>query len=95
MLNTPKRRYYSSSASHRHHRCHHYHPSKRNDRGYFPYEFKKGNTPTFFGEMNKPQDAEAWLLIMRKFFRLHYSENMKARITLFSLKSKAEIWWKM
>lgn len=31
---------------------------------------------------------------MRKFFRLHdYSENMKARVATFSLKSKVDIWW--
>ena len=31
---------------------------------------------------------------MKKFFRLHnYAENMKAKITTFSLKGKAYIWW--
>jgi len=31
---------------------------------------------------------------MNKFFRWHdYSENMKSRITTFSLKGKADIWW--
>eukprot|EP00253_Pinus_taeda_P022770 PITA_22770 len=40
--------------------------------------------------MNKSQDVEAWLLGMRKFIRFHdYSENMKARIALFSLRGKA------
>ena len=44
--------------------------------------------------MKKSQDAEVWLLGMRKFFRLHdYSENMKVRISLFSLKGKSYIWW--
>eukprot|EP00253_Pinus_taeda_P036167 PITA_36167 len=44
--------------------------------------------------MKKSQDAKAWLLCMRKFFRLHdCSENMKVRISLFSLKGKANIWW--
>ena len=44
--------------------------------------------------MKKSQDAEAWLLGMTKFFRLHdYSLNMKPRIASFSLKGKAYIWW--
>ena len=31
---------------------------------------------------------------MNKFFKLHdYLENMKARITTFSVKGKAYIWW--
>jgi len=31
---------------------------------------------------------------MRKFFRLHdYLENLKERISLFSLKGKVNIWW--
>lgn len=31
---------------------------------------------------------------MNKFFRLHgYSENMKAKIAIFSLKGKENIWW--
>ena len=32
---------------------------------------------------------------MKNFFRLHdYSENMKGKITIFSLKGKENIWWK-
>ena len=59
-----------------------------------PDEFKKVKPPTFDGEMNKPWDTEAWLLGMRKFFRLHYySENMKARVDTFGLKGNADIWW--
>ena len=51
--------YYSSFGFDRHHDRHHYHPYKRNDRGYFLDEFKKEKTPTFDGEMNKSQDLEA------------------------------------
>lgn len=86
--------YYSSSGSQRYHDRHHYHPYQRSDRGYFIDDFKKAKPPTFDGEMNKSQDAKAWMLGMRKFFKLHYySENMKARIALFSLKGKTYIWW--
>ena len=59
-----------------------------------PDEYKKTKPPTFDGEMKKPQDAKAWLLGMRKFFKLHeYSENMKSKIATFNLKGKVEIWW--
>lgn len=57
-------------------------------------EFKKFNPPTFYGEMKKSEDSEAWLLWIKKFFILHnYSENMKAKIATFSLKGKVDIWW--
>ena len=43
--------------------------------------------------MNKSHDTKAWLIGMNKFFRLHnYLENMKARISTFSLKGKGDIW---
>lgn len=57
-------------------------------------EFKKAKPPKFDGEMKKSEDAKAWLLGMKNFFRIHdYSENMEARISTFSLKVKANIWW--
>ena len=98
LLDTPDRRgdeykYYSSSSLDKHHDHHHYHLYRRSDRGYFPNEFKKEKPPTIDGDMKKSQDAEAWLLGMRKFFRLHdYSENMRAIIATFNLKGKAYIW---
>lgn len=99
LLDTPCRRgdrhrYYSSSSSNKHDDQHYYHPYRRRDRKYFSNEFKKSNPPTLDGEMKKSQDTKAWLSGMRKFFMLHdYLENMKARITTFSLKGKANIWW--
>jgi len=59
-----------------------------------PDEFKNVKTPTFYGEMKKSEDAEAWLLVMKKLFKLHdYLEDTRAKITTFSLKGKANIWW--
>lgn len=44
--------------------------------------------------MKKSQNAEAWILGRRNFFRLHdYSKSMKARIATFSLEGKENIWW--
>jgi len=63
-----RHRYYSSSVSNRHHDRHRYHPYRKSDRGYVPDDFKNENPPTFDREMKKSQDAEAWILGMKKFF---------------------------
>jgi len=67
----------------------------RSERGYFlVYEFKKSKPPTFDGELKKPEDEEAWLLGMKKFFEIHdYTEKKKAKIVIFNLKGKTNIWW--
>lgn len=77
---------------HRHH--HHQHHHKGKDKDYVPKEFKKSKTPTFDGEVKIEEDAKAWLLGMKKFFRVHkYSKNMKEKVATFSLKCKAVILW--
>lgn len=86
--------YYYSSGSDRHHDYHDYYPYRRSDRGYLVDDFKKENPPTFSGEMKKSQDTKAWFFGMKKLFSLHdYLENMKARITTFSLEGKVDILW--
>ena len=45
--------------------------------------------------MKKTEDAETWIIGMKKFFELHnYIDNMKARVAIFSLRGKTNIWWK-
>lgn len=57
-------------------------------------EFKKAKPPIFDGEMNILEDIEAWLIGMKKFFRLQeYSYNMEPKISTFSLKGKVHILW--
>lgn len=98
-LYTPDRRgdghkLYSCSSSDKHHDRHCYHPYRRSDRGYFLDEFKKEKPPTFDADLRNPEDLKPWLLGMNKFFELHeYTENMKARIDIFSLKGKVDILW--
>jgi len=85
-------RFYSSCGSDRNYDHHFYHPYKRSDRGYFLDEFKKAKRPTFDGDLKNPEDVEAWLLGMKKLFELHeHTENMKAKIAMFSLKGKVNI----
>jgi hypothetical protein len=55
---------------------------------------RKTKPPTFDGEIKKGEEAEAWLLGLKKYFRVHdYSENLKSQITIFNLNGKASIWW--
>jgi len=85
-------RFHSSYGFDRYNVYHRYHPDKRSDRGYFPDEFKKVKQPTFDRYLKNMEDAEAWLLVMNKLFKMHdYTENMKAIIAIFSLKAKANI----
>jgi len=59
-----------------------------------PEELKKANPPTFDGEIEKGKEAEAWLLGLKKYFKVHdYYENMKAKVTIFNLNGKASILW--
>ena len=64
----------SSSSSHKNKKKRHYQNRSRD-------EFKKARPPTFNGEINIDQEAEVWILGMRKYFQVQdYSRNMKARV---------------
>jgi hypothetical protein len=57
-------------------------------------EFRKAKPPSLDGEINKGEKAEAWLLGLKKLFRVHdFSKNMKARVVTFKLNGKASVWW--
>ena len=57
-------------------------------------EMNKIKPPTFDGEHNKEEDAETWLLGMRKYFQLqNYSPHAEGRIAMYQLKGKASMWW--
>jgi hypothetical protein len=57
-------------------------------------EMNKIKPPTFDGEHKKDEDAETWLLGMRKYFQLHnYSSQAEGRISIYQLKGKASMWW--
>jgi hypothetical protein len=57
-------------------------------------EFRKAKPPSFDGEIKKGEEDEAWLLGLKKYFRVHdFSENLKARVATFNLNGKASIWW--
>ena len=57
-------------------------------------ELRKIKPPNFNGESEKGEDAEAWSLGMRKYFRIHnYSSKMEANIAIHQLQVKASIWW--
>jgi hypothetical protein len=57
-------------------------------------EMNKIKLPTFDGEHKKDEDAETWLLGMRKHFHLHnYFVQAEGRIAIYHLKGKASMWW--
>ena len=86
--------YYYSSGYDKNHDHHCYHPYRRSDRGQLLDEFKKAKPPTFDGDVKKSEDAKAWILGMNKLFELHeYTDNVKAKISIFSLKGKVNIQW--
>ena len=67
---------------------------KRHQRDLSLDEFKKAKPPTFDGEVKTGQEAEAWLLGIKKYFQVQdYSRNRKARVSTFNLNGKASIWW--
>jgi hypothetical protein len=57
-------------------------------------EINKIKPPTFDGEHKKEEDAEIWLLGMKKYFQLqNYSAHAEGRIAMYQLKGKASMWW--
>lgn len=65
-LDTPEIRaithgFYSNSSFMRHYRHRRKHPYTKGERGYFLEEFKKAKPPTFVGDLDKLEDAKAWL----------------------------------
>jgi hypothetical protein len=57
-------------------------------------EMNKIKPPTFDGEQNKEEDAETWLLGMKKYFQLqNYSSHAEGRISMYQLKGKESMWW--
>ena len=58
-------------------------------------EFKNIKPPTFNGEIEKGEEAEAWLSGMKKYFQIYnYSNQLKERMTIYNLIGKEEILWK-
>jgi hypothetical protein len=50
--------------------------------------------PTFDDEHKKDEDAETWLLDMRKYFQFHnYSSHAEGIIPIYQLKGKESMWW--
>ena len=74
-----------------------YHSRKRKFKPYeeISREFKKIKPPTFNGETEKGEEVESWLSGMKKYFQIYnYSNQLKARMAIYNLTGKADIWWK-
>jgi hypothetical protein len=67
---------------------------KRKRTDHLEGESKKIKPATFDGESRIGEEAEAWLLDIKKYLQIYnYSSNMKVRMAIYSLKGKANIWW--
>jgi len=68
--------------------------NRNHSKSHDPKDFKKLKPPYVDREIKKGEEAKAWLLSLKKYFRVHnYSKNLKARIAIFNLNGKAFIWW--
>ena len=48
----------------------------------------------FSGEIEKEEEAETWLSGMNRYFQIYnYSDELKAKMTIYNLIGKAVIWW--
>jgi hypothetical protein len=57
-------------------------------------EMNKIKPSTFYGEHKKYDEAETWLLGMRKYFQSHnYSSHAEGRIVIYQLKGNSSMWW--
>jgi hypothetical protein len=53
--------------------------NQKTSKGHKFEEFRKAKQPYFDGEIKKGKEVEAWLLGLKKYFRVHdFSENLKA-----------------
>jgi hypothetical protein len=71
-----------------------YQTRKENKHDHLEGEFKNIKPATFDGESGIGEEAEAWLLGIKKYFQIYnYSSNMKVKMAIYNLKGKANIWW--
>ena len=57
-------------------------------------EFKKIKSPVFNGEVEKGEEAQAWLSSMKKYFQIYkYLDRLKAQMDIYNLIRNVEIWW--
>ena len=49
----------------------------------------------FNGEVDKDEEAKAWLSGMKKYFQIYnYLDRLKYQMAIYNLTGKDEIWWK-
>jgi hypothetical protein len=57
-------------------------------------DLRKLKPQSFYGEREREDDAEAWIIGLRSPFQFHnYSTNLEARIATYHLHGKVVIWW--
>jgi hypothetical protein len=57
-------------------------------------EMRNINPPSFYGEREREDDVEAWLLGIKRYFQFHnYASNLEAKISTYHLHGKDAMWW--
>ena len=57
------------------------------------FRVKKIKPPMFKGEIEKGEEAEAWLSGMNKYFHIYnYFDELKEKMTIYNLTGKSNIW---
>jgi hypothetical protein len=70
------------------------HQRRKQEVNSFQGEMRKLKPPSFEGEREREDDAEAWLLGIMRYFQFHnYSSNLEARIATYHLHGKVAMWW--
>ena len=65
---------------------------------YRPYEeisgeFKKIKPPMFIGEIEKGDEAQAWLSSMKKYFHIYnYLDELEEKMAIYNMTGKEDIW---
>ena len=49
----------------------------------------------FNGEIEKGEEADAWLSRMNKYFQIYnYYDELESKMAIYNLSGKVYIWWK-
>jgi hypothetical protein len=70
------------------------HQIRRHELDSLQGEPRKLKPPSFDGEREREDDAEAWFLGLRRYFKWHkYSSNLETIISTYHLHGKYSMWW--
>jgi hypothetical protein len=70
------------------------HQRRRHEVDNLKGELRKLKPLSFDGEREREDNAEAWLVVLKRYFQLHnYSSNLEAIISTYHLHGNDAMWW--